>query len=95
MAGLGANNAPIWVIAGFLLKAGVFVSKAVFLVFVQVSVRWTLPRVRLDQIMHLCWKVLIPISIVCLVGSTLWFLATGGSGLYGIPRPFSTESLRG
>lgn len=86
--GTGATEAPIWVLVGFLLKAGVFVSKAVFLVFVQVWVRWTLPRVRLDQMMHLCWKVLLPVSLVCLIGSTLWFLATGGSGLYGIPALF-------
>ncbi len=86
--GLGENASPIEALGGFLLKAVVFVSKAVLLVFVQIWVRWTLPRVRLDQMMHICWKVLLPISLVCLVGSTLWHMASGGSGLYGIPAFF-------
>ena len=70
--------------AGFLIKVGCLVSKAIFLVFVQMWIRWTLPRVRLDQMMYLCWKVLTPAAMVCLVGVALWELMTGGAPLFGI-----------
>ncbi len=40
-----------------------FMLKVVVMIWVQMLLRWTLPRFRYDQVMDLCWKVILPLSI--------------------------------
>ena len=47
-----------------LLGLGALFLKTFFFVFVFMWIRWTLPRFRFDQLMHLGWKSLIPISLI-------------------------------
>ncbi|MBO0932103.1 complex I subunit 1/NuoH family protein [Fibrella aquatilis] len=48
--------------------------KAFLAVLVQMWVRWTLPRIRIDQMMYLCWKVLTPAGLLLLLISAVWRL---------------------
>jgi len=40
-----------------------FMAKLVAMIWLQMALRWTLPRFRYDQVMDLCWKILLPLSI--------------------------------
>jgi NADH-quinone oxidoreductase subunit H len=58
-----------------LVGCVVFITKGCLLVFVQMWVRWTLPRLRIDQVMTTCLKYLLPISCFLFLGVALWPLA--------------------
>lgn len=59
-----------WSFAGLqLLSFVIFAVKTSVLVFVVVQLRWTLPRLRVDQLMITCWKYLVPLSLVMLLGN--------------------------
>jgi len=76
-------------VAGFvadLLGACNIIFKGVFGVTVMIWARWTLPRLRIDQVMTTCLKYCVPLAAAMLVGATLWVYAFPG-GLIGYIWP--------
>jgi NADH-quinone oxidoreductase subunit H len=65
---LSVNVAALVGIAALMLKT-------FFFIFLFMWVRWTIPRFRYDQLMHLGWRVLIPLALFNM-------LATGAASLY-------------
>jgi NADH-quinone oxidoreductase subunit H len=72
---LGGWQVPSWwVFDDYPVLLGIaqfttFFLKAYLWVFVAMWVRATLPRVRVDQLMGLCWKYMVPLSFICLLGT--------------------------
>lgn len=58
------------------------VAKTFTVIFIQIWLRWTLPRIRIDQVLYTCVKVLLPASLVLLAGVAVWmaFVPQAGAG---------------
>lgn len=69
---------------GQVLELGAFFTKTFLLYYVVIWVRWTLPRLRVDQLMTLCWKYLTPIAIFNLLGCAFWMYAFQGRSLFSL-----------
>jgi NADH-quinone oxidoreductase subunit H len=70
--GIGPIDAVFDFIPGFVW----FFAKTVLVIFLYMWFRWTFPRVRIDQLMDLEWKMLLPANLVLLM-VTGFFLAMG------------------
>jgi NADH-quinone oxidoreductase subunit H len=75
---IGAYVVNLGVVLGNVINVAVFIFKCWFLVFIMMWIRWTLPRLRIDQVMMTCLKYILPMSCVLLVGVSLWRLAVPG-----------------
>jgi NADH-quinone oxidoreductase subunit H len=81
------TSIPAEAIRGLLFGGPLwFVGKCVFMIYVQMWMRWTLPRIRIDQVMYACVQVLLPITMVLLLGNALW-------ELYNVPAYPSFETF--
>ena len=56
-----------------------FMAKVVAMIWLQMQLRWTLPRFRYDQVMDLCWKIMLPLSIANILVTGLVMLIARGS----------------
>lgn len=61
---LGGWYTGIPAVDAFVPAPLIFILKSVLMVFVQIWLRWTLPRLRVDQLMFVCWKIFIPIALL-------------------------------
>lgn len=57
------------------LGVGYFLAKTYFFFFVMVWLRGAFPRLRIDQLLDLCWKFLIPLTLVNVLSAMVWVIA--------------------
>jgi NADH-quinone oxidoreductase subunit H len=62
-----------------LVHFATFMAKVVVMIWVQMLLRWTLPRFRYDQVMDLCWKIVLPLSIVNIFATGFVILLVKGA----------------
>jgi NADH-quinone oxidoreductase subunit H len=77
---LGGWHAPLSILE-FIPSYIWFFVKLSILLFVYIWIRGTLPRTRIDQIMNLAWKFMLPMSFTCVIAAAVWHYA--GHGLAG------------
>ena len=71
-------------VAAELVSLAIFVVKTLSFVFVVMWLRWTLPRIRVDQMMNMCWKYLVPASFAAVLFVAVWMLIVHAAPAIGL-----------
>lgn len=81
IAGLGASGLvgpgtlAVEIVA-LVIHVSVLGAKVLFGCWVMIWVRWTLPRFRYDQVMHLGWRIMLPISVANVILTGIWLVGS-------------------
>ncbi len=75
---LGGYSVPFWPGAPWFIAVPAFLAKTGIFLFLFLWVRWTLPRLRYDQLMDLGWKIMLPLALGNL-------FVTGAVVTFGLP----------
>jgi NADH-quinone oxidoreductase subunit H len=73
--GLTPDHGLLWGSIGNLIGLCNFILKACVGITVMIWARWTLPRLRIDQVMTTCLKYCVPLGAAMLLGAMLWTYA--------------------
>jgi NADH-quinone oxidoreductase subunit H len=84
MLNLTAENGPFVGYLGQLLGLSNVLLKGTIGVCVMIWIRWTLPRLRIDQVMATCLKYCTPIAAVMFLGSTCWHVSFPEKNFFGL-----------
>jgi NADH-quinone oxidoreductase subunit H len=75
----GAFNRDFATALCMIVHFATFMLKVIAMIWLQMALRWTLPRFRYDQVMDLCWKIILPLSIVNIFVTGAVLLLTKGA----------------
>jgi len=87
LLGLTCENHPLAGYLGGLLGLCNLLVKGYLGIIFMMWLRWTLPRLRIDQVMTVCLKYCIPLAAAMLLGAMLWCYALPG-GLWAAVENF-------
>jgi NADH-quinone oxidoreductase subunit H len=75
----GPFNRDFATVLCMIVHFTVFMLKVVVMIWLQMALRWTLPRFRYDQVMDLCWKIILPLSIanIFVTGAVMLLMRAG------------------
>lgn len=85
---LGGYNIPFKLAQGKAISQPIqfliiFLKTAV-LYYIVIWIRWTFPRLRVDQLMSVCWKYLTPMALFNLVGCAVWLVVFDGKSIFDL-----------